>query len=322
MFILELLESKRGQHISGEDIARRLNISRNSVWKAMKDLEKDGYRIDAATNKGYSLCEDNDIVSVQGILPFLSKKELSNNIHVYESLQSTNKTAKERAVSGAEHGTVIIADCQTEGKGRYGRKFYSPPGHGLYMSLILRPERIWFATPTLITAFAAVSVCESIEAITEKAPQIKWVNDIYLNGLKVCGILTEAVTDLESGNIQWIVAGIGLNVSTPDFPKELNTIAGAVFASVNPSATRNRFAAEIINRMVTPEYQYGNHEMLDQYKKRLMMLGDKVLICSPQGEYTAVAVDIDETGRLIVKKDDGEIAALSSGEISVSPKLS
>ena len=317
--ILALLESNRGQSISGEYIAERLNISRSAVWKSIKELEKAGYKIKAVTNKGYCLSEDNDIISIQGILPYLSNEDFSEKIFVYDSLESTNKTAKEMAISGAKHGSVIIADNQTAGRGRYDRKFFSPPGHGVYMSLIIHPSRMWFETSTLLTIFAAVSVCEAIESITEKKPQVKWVNDIFLERKKICGILTEAVLDLESGNIQWIVIGIGINFSTPsiDFPEDLQNIAGSIFYDGNPTATRNQLIAEIANRMVLPEIHCSEKQIVEKYRQRLMMIGKRVTVSGFGEPYEAIALDIDDLGGLVVKKDTGEITTLSAGEISV-----
>ncbi len=319
-YVLELLENKRGQNISGAYIAEQLNVTRNAVWKAVKELEKDGYTIKAVTNKGYCLSDDNDILSVQGMLPFLSDKEISDKINVHASLESTNKTAKELAISGAEHGTIIVADCQTVGKGRYNRNFISPPGHGIYMSFILRPtQQHWIGVPTLVTSYAAVSVCEAIETTTGKMPQIKWVNDIFITGKKICGILTEAVTDFESGNMQWIVVGIGINFTTPDtgFPENIKHIAGSVFSGDIPTITRNQLAAEIINRILNIEKNCDNKTMLGEYKKRLMMIGKKVVVTGLNEPFEAMAVDIDEIGRLIVKKDNGDILSLFSGEISI-----
>jgi len=313
--ILALLESNRGQNISGEHIAAHLGISRNAVWKAINALKKDGYTIKAITKKGYALCDDTDILSAQGIAPFLENKEAVGKIFVYQSLESTNKTAKEMAISEAEHGTVIIADAQTAGKGRYARKFFSPAAHGIYMSFILRPTH--FDTPTLITSFAAVSVCKAIEAITDKTPKIKWVNDIFLDEKKICGILTEAVTDFESGNIQWVVVGIGINFSTPasDFPEEIKATAGALYAGTG--ITRNRLAGEIINRIMTLDAGYDSTKMLAEYKQRLMVLGKRIIVTGTQEPYEATATNLDEIGRLIVEKDTGEIFALSSGEVRI-----
>jgi BirA family biotin operon repressor/biotin-[acetyl-CoA-carboxylase] ligase len=171
-----------------------------------------------------------------------------------------------------------------------------------------------------VTSFAAVNVCEAIEAVSEKVPQIKWVNDIFLDGKKICGILTEAVTDYESSNVQWIVVGIGINFSTPtdDFPDDLREIAGAVFSDNNPPTTRNHLISEVINRMMAGENRCG--EMLAEYKKRLMMLDKRIIVTGAKQPYEAVAIDIDDVGHLIVKKDDGQIITLSAGEISIRNK--
>ena len=255
------------------------------------------------------LSDDNDILSVQGMLPFLLDKGVSEKIYIHDLLESTNTTAKKLAVSGARHGTIIMAESQTAGRGRYGRSFISLPGHGIYMSFILRlTKQQWVATPTLVTSYAAVSVCEAIEATTGKEPKIKWVNDIFLNGKKICGILTEAVTDLENGSIQWIIAGIGINFTTPaeGFPEEIKQIAGSVFGD-RPTITRNRLAAEVADRMLVFESQYGNEAMLAEYKKRLMMIGKKVAVTGFNEPFEAIATDIDDTGRLIVKKGNGDV---------------
>lgn len=316
--VLALLEAQRGESISGERLAEILGVSRNAVWKAVKELQKDGYRIVAVTNKGYRLSDDNDILSIAGILPFLSEKSqpFANQIHIYKSLESTNKTAKEMAVSGAAHGTVILSDTQTMGRGRYSRSFFSPGG-GLYMSLVLRPEGLRFENPTSVTAFAAVAVCEAIECVCQKVPEIKWVNDIFLDGKKVCGILTEAVTDFESGELDWIVLGIGINVSTrtEEFPAELQSSATSLYPDEKMPGVRNKLAAQIINRILGFEIPPQEAEIFEAYKKRLMVLGKKITVIQNQTEFRATAIDIDSAGHLIVKKESGEIISLSSGEI-------
>ena len=319
--ILELLEQQRGQSISGEHLAEILSVSRNAVWKAVKELQKDGYDIVAVTNKGYCLSNENDIISIQGIKPFLSKKSLSyaNKIKIYKSLESTNKTAKEMAVAGAEHGTVVISDCQTKGRGRYARNFFSPSGGGLYMSIVLRPEVLPFENPTTITAFAAVSVCEAIESVSKKVPQIKWVNDIFIDGKKVCGILTEAVTDFESGGLDWVVLGIGINVytRTEEFPTELQAIATSIYPDKKLLGVRNKLSAEIINRILGLKVLPSETEVFEKYKKRLMILGKEITVIQNQTEYRATAIDVDSIGHLIVKNEKGEIITLYSGEIRI-----
>ena len=319
--ILELLEQQRGESISGEHLAGVLGISRNAVWKAIKELQKDGYNIVAVTNKGYCLSAENDIISIPGIKPFLSERSqfYANKIQVHKSLESTNKTAKEMAVAGAEHGTIIIADCQTMGRGRYSRNFFSPSGGGLYMSIVLRPEAMHFKNPTSVTAFAAVSVCEAIESISTKVPRIKWVNDIFIDGKKVCGILTEAVTDFESGGLDWVVLGIGINVHTrtEDFPCDLQSIATSIYPDEKMYGARNRLSAEIINRILGFETLPSETEIFEKYKKRLMVLGKKITVIQNQVEYKATAIDVDSVGHLVVKNESGERITLSSGEIRI-----
>lgn len=318
--ILELLEQNRGDSISGERLAGILNVSRNAVWKAVKELEKEGYSIEAVTNKGYRLSDQNDIVSIQGIKPFLSpqSKLYAEKIKIYKTLESTNKTAKEMAVAGAEHGTVIIADSQTKGRGRYSRSYFSPSG-GLYMSIILRPEVLNFENPTSVTAFAAVAVCEAIESISEKTPEIKWVNDILIDGKKVCGILTEAVTDFESGSLDWIVLGIGINVyiKTEDFPDDLQTSATSIFPNEKMFGVRNKLSAEIINRILGYDITPREAEIFRKYKNRLAILGNQVTVIQNKNEYKATVIDIDAAGHLVVKNENGEIITVSSGEIRV-----
>ena len=318
--ILELLEEHRGETVSGGRLAEMMQVSRNAVWKAVQELRAEGYSIAAVTNKGYSLSEENDILSVPGIRPFLSAGNLScaGRIHIYPSLESTNRTAKELAIAGAEHGTVVISDSQSAGRGRFSRSFFSPPG-GLYMSIVLRPEHLRFENITAVTAWAAVAVCEAIEAVSGKVPTIKWVNDILLDGKKVCGILTEAVTDLESGLFQWIVVGIGVNVHlrTEDLPLELRSSVGSVCPEEGCSGVRNRLAAEILNRMLGAETLPEEPELFARYRKRLMMLGKEITVLQGSDSYRAMALDVDPEGHLIVRKESGELVSLYSGEISI-----
>ncbi|MCL2036064.1 MAG: biotin--[acetyl-CoA-carboxylase] ligase [Oscillospiraceae bacterium] len=325
--VLQFLEEKRGESVSGGVISRTLGISRNAVWKAVKQLQKAGYKIEGVSNRGYSLCENSDVLSAAGIVSHLRElfgKEMSHKLEVHSVIESTGKAAKEKAIDGAEHGTVILADKITKAKGRYNRKFFTLAGHGVYMSIILRPSQ-WeefdsFDVPTLVTAHAAVSVCRAIESTTGKSPQIKWVNDVFLDGKKICGILTEAVTDFESGNMQWIIVGIGINFITPEdgFPDEIKNTAGAVFDRIEgtePTCSRNRLAAEVINHVLEPDDD--SQTLLQEYRRRLMMLGKRVVVSGLKKPFEAVAVDIDETGRLTVRKDDGETLSLSSGEVSL-----
>ena len=228
------------------------------------------------------------------------------------SLESTNDTAKNMQNPG--HGGVIMADSQTAGRGRHGRSFFSPPGCGIYMSVILRPAQMQLDNLALVTPMAAVAVCEAIEATTAKAPGIKWVNDVLLDGKKICGILTETVPGAP-GEISHIVVGIGVNFAMPPggFPEDIAHIAGALFEV--PDISRNQLAAEIINRLLS--HENTAHRIAAAYKKRLLVLRKRVLVTSPGVTYEATALDIDSNGGLIVQKDNGEILTLATGEISI-----
>jgi len=248
-----------------------------------------------------------DILSISGLMPYLSDVGYANKIYIYESLGSTNTTLKEMAETGHGHGTVVISDSQTSGRGRYGRSFYSPSG-GLYISFLLRRESLKLPEITMITALAAVMVCRAVKKVIGKESLIKWVNDILLDDKKVCGILTETVNDS-------IVLGIGINISA-EFPDNLNKVA----ASISPGAdasVRNRIAAELINVFLSPDTDFNNDEIYKEYKKRLTLLGKKIVVSQADTQYEAVALDIDKTYRLIIKKTDGTVEALLSGEVSV-----
>ena len=317
--VLRLLEERRGTYLSGAQIAETLSVSRNAVWKAIRDLRNAGHQIDAVTNKGYCIRTDDDTLSVQGMLPFLVPAVDPAQIRIYPSLVSTNQTAKELALAGAPHGTAVIAEIQTGGRGRCARAFASPPG-GLYMSVILYPERLQFEHITAVTAFAAVAVCEAAVAVTGRELQIKWVNDLFLAGKKVCGILTEAVTDMESGGLGWIVLGIGINVNTRlcKFPADLRQTAGVLCPDGEAVyANRCRLAAEILNRTAGFQSPPQESRIMQAYKQRLMMLGQAVTVVQGEREYPATACDIDAAGHLIVQTADGRQQTLSSGEIRI-----
>ena len=320
--VLAALEAHRGEPVSGEQLAEALSLSRNAVWKAVNELRRSGYRITAATNRGYCLAEDNDILSAEGIAPLLSPtaKPFAGLVHFYPTLTSTNLTAKELALAGAPHGTTVIAETQTGGRGRYTRSFFSPKG-GLYISIILHPDRLHFSEITSVTAFSAVAVCDAIQAVSGRIPQIKWVNDVFLDGRKVCGILTEGVTDLETGSLGWIVVGIGINAvgKQTDFPPELREIVTTVFEEAPASGIRCRLAAELINRIAGCDPMPKESALYENYRKRLMMLGQTVTVVQGERTYPALAVDIDNAGHLILQTADGKQTALSSGEIRILP---
>lgn len=315
--IIELLDFNRGAYLSGEEIAAMLNVTRASVWKAVKSLQKEGYEISAVTNKGYCLSEYTDILSLPGISKYLSTEAGELCIEVHKKVDSTNTMMRQRAVSGSAEGCVIIAGEQTNGRGRFGRSFYSPSDTGIYMSLLLRPT-LTTDNSVLITTSAAVAVCEAIEKILSKTPQIKWVNDIYIDGKKVCGILTEASLGLESGMLEYVVLGIGVNVYRPDngFPDEIKHIAGTIFET-RQSDMRNRLAAEILNRFVNYYHVLDQKDFIDEYRRRSLVIGRNIMVLLQNSFIPATALDIDDNCRLKVRYADGREEYLYSGEISI-----
>ncbi len=321
--ILRMLDGANGACVSGEELAGRLSVSRAAVWKAVRALRTDGYEIEAATNRGYRLLSAADVLTPASILPFL--KNDSAPVYCRHALGSTNSEAMRLAIDGAPHGTVVLAEEQSAGRGRRGRAFFSPPRSGLYMSLIFRPQAArggGFVSATaagrdaadviLLTVAAAVAVCEAIEALTPRAPKIKWVNDILLDGKKVCGILTEAVGDLESASVACLVVGIGVNLTTPEdgFPEELRAIA----ASLGGGLPRGRLAAEIANRLFDRFDDLSNPAMLDAYRARSVVLGRRVRYVEAGRERVGNVVGINDRGNLVLESDEGT-SVLQAGEI-------
>ena len=277
--VLEFLEHNKEDYISGEFMAESLGLSRTAVWKAIKELRKQGYVIEASSKKGYLLGMSNDIISELGILAEL--EDVSKNssssvlvkqgmIHIHESLDSTNRTAKEMAISGAPGGTVVIAKSQTLGKGRREHEFFSPEG-GIYMSIILTPEMLPSLEPDVVTALAGVSVCEAVQNLCGIEPGIKPVNDLFVDGKKICGILVESGTEFDTGTVQWIVIGIGINFDSDinEFPKELKSIAGALFEPGKAAITKNRLIAAIICNLLRLRAESTN-DVMKAYNDRLI----------------------------------------------------
>lgn len=306
-----ILEKNRGCAVSGQELADRLGVTRAAVCKAVKQLREDGYDISAATNRGYILEESTDVLSEEGIRALLGEKYCSNSITVYKSIGSTNTEAKRSAMLGAAHGTIFAADCQTGGRGRHGHTFYSPAGTGLYLSVVLKPEKP-LSDCTLTTIAAADALADTIEDLTDCKPEIKWVNDILVDGRKVCGILTEAISDIESGMTEAIIVGAGVNVSTRDFPPEIADTAGSLKSSI----TRNKLAAGIISRLLDYTAELDSKQLLADYRRRSAALGETVTFTRDGKVITALATDINDAGNLIVQTPNGT-EVLKSGEISI-----
>lgn len=317
--VLDSLWQSQDEYISGAELAQRLGVSRTAVWKAMGQLRTQGYLIESVTNKGYRLSSRSDVLSAAGVEKYL--KDQSLRIQVVDMVDSTNSAMKRMAAEGAPRGSVLIANEQSAGRGRMGRSFYSPPGTGIYMSLLLRP-RTDAQRATLVTASAAVAVAEAIEHLAGEPAQIKWVNDVLFHGRKVCGILTEAAMDFESGMIDHVVLGIGVNTAVPaeGFPEELRGVAGAAFGAARVPELRCRLAAEILDRFMDYYACLGSRVCYEAYKSRSVVLGKDVQLISPGREaIPARVLDIDRDFALVVKTGEGQIQRVNAGEISLRP---
>ena len=318
--ILHILESNKSKTVSGQELADMLEVSRTAVWKAINSLKVEGYSIESTPNKGYSLAESSDVLSAEGIRLYLNEEFKNIPITVHKTIGSTNTEAKILAVQNAQHGTTIVSEEQTKGRGRFGRDFFSPSDSGIYMSIILKPE-LNIGNSVLITSAAAVVVCNAIEKFTSVSPKIKWVNDIFIDNKKICGILTEAVTNFESGMLDCVVVGIGINVKTKneDFPMELQNKAGSIFID-DDSFIRNQLTAEIINNVLKISKKLENKDFMPAYKQRSMILGEHILYKKDNNWHEGYASDIDDYGGLIVFKKKKKKITLNSGEVSIKKK--
>jgi BirA family biotin operon repressor/biotin-[acetyl-CoA-carboxylase] ligase len=316
----KLFEENKGCFISGEDIGKKLGCTRCAVWKAVKSLRAEGYDIPAVQNKGYCLAENNDIITEEKIRKHLDTEKVKE-INVFRSIDSTNSGLKTLAANGAPEGTLVISENQTAGRGRRGRSFFSPDNTGIYMSLLLRPD-IPVTDAVKITTSAAAAAAEAIEELTGIPSKIKWVNDIYLRRRKVCGILTEAATDIECGRAEYVILGIGINVYPPseDFPDEIKNTAGCVFEE-RISDMRSMLAARVISYFFRYYEELEKNTFFESYKKRIMWIGEKINIISPSGTVPAFLTGINDDCGLLVKYADGTEGVVTSGEISIRKKL-
>ena len=286
--VLEALEANRGEYFSGEALAGKLQVSRSAVWKAISQLRESGYPIDAVSNRGYCLRAESAILSPQSIAQYLTVPGLA--VEVQPVVTSTNTLLRQQAEAGAPEGTVLAATEQTAGRGRRDHSFFSPPDSGLYISFLLRPE-LAAQEALALTTCAAASVALAIEDCAGVDAQIKWVNDVFCRGKKVCGILTEAALDLETGGLQYAIVGIGVNLFPPEggFPPELNE-AGAVFDSKPQGLeSRSQLAGSILNHFFSFYPNLTEKPFFEDYRRRSLVLGQPITILERGQTRPAVA---------------------------------
>lgn len=315
--LLALLTEHLGNYVSGEEIAERIGCTRGAVWKAVKALNNEGYNITGVNNKGYMLGDESDVLDEKAIRDALGKEYSDMDIHIHKVIDSTNTEISRLSAAGAKEGTVVIAAEQTAGKGRRGRSFYSPAESGIYMSVLLRPT-LPMEQSVRITTAAASSVAEAIEEVTGVPAGIKWVNDIYVGGSKVCGILTEASFSIEDNKLDCIILGIGINLYQPDsdFPDDIKNVAG--FICDNKSFSyKNKLIASIIKHFMTYYSEISSGSYMEAYRKRLLWIGENINIISGDERIPAILLGVDDECHLKVRYADGREDAVSSGEISI-----
>ena len=325
--VLLYLQEHTGEPISGEIMALALNKSRTSIWKAIQSLKKEGYSIESSTNKGYTLSQNNDVLSEQQINQELIQQHhpIDWNIQTMESTTSTNDLAKIYANHNSTTPAIFISEEQTAGRGRLGRTFVSPSKTGLYISLCLFPT-IALEDLSLITCATAVACIETLEQLTGKSLNIKWVNDLFYQDKKVGGILTEVISDFESQQVQSLIVGMGINLidSPQSFPKELHSIVGSVFSSKteydNSSFNRNHFIVQFLEKWTFYYQNLSKRDFIESYKEHSNVIGKFVNVFEGNQTYSAYTKDIDENGHLIIEKEDNTLHSLSYGEVSIRTK--
>lgn len=321
--MLALLRAHPGEFVSGEQASQKLGISRTAMWKAVDTLRKEGFEIEARTGLGYRLVSAPDLLTEPEIRACLKPTEIvGSELHCFEEIDSTNTYAKKIALTGASDGSVVVADCQTAGRGRMERRFQSPKGKGIYLTALLRPdlppERLM-----LVTALAGVAVCQAVEQVCGLHPGLKWPNDPVVGGKKLCGILTEMSLEGESGRLQYLVLGIGLNVlqQPEDFSPDVAEMATSLLQATGKPVSRAALAAaeiEAIDRLYTALRTGDLSEYLAAYRRDCVNLGKTVQLIAPDGSReTVTAVGIDEDFGLVVRDGDGNERTVRSGEVSV-----
>lgn len=315
--ILSLLR-ERADYVSGQELCEHFGVSRTAVWKAVNQLKKEGYEIEAVQNRGYRLVDEGEAYGQNSIASRLHTAWAGRELRFWESIGSTNVQAKLEAENGAPHGTLIVADMQTAGRGRRGRNWDSPAGTNIYFTLLLRPQ-LPPQKASMLTLVMATAVARAIRLETGLEAGIKWPNDIVLHGKKVCGILTEM--SAEPDYIHYVVIGTGINVGEQEFPPELSDKAASLNVELGGRVDRSALTARVMECFEEDYEVFTATEDLsglsEQYQKLLVNLDEQVCVLDPKGEYRGIARGITPSGELLVECPDGKIKEVYAGEVSV-----
>ena len=316
--ILYVLEKNRGELVTGGDLAKQMNVSRTAVWKAVNLLRSRGNEIESIPNSGYILKRDSDGLSRLMIEQYLRTETFGREIEILKTVDSTMNYIKRLDTAHISEGYSIIADEQTGGRGRLSRQFYSPAYEGIYLSFLVKPN-IKLSETTFLTICTAVSVSRALEKVCEIKTDIKWVNDIYCGGRKICGILTEAAISAEMQSVEYAVIGLGVN--TGNIPSQISDTATSIYNETKKKGIRNLLISQILNEFEEVYFDFvkfkRKNEILDEYTSKLFVLGRQVEVNALDKKYKASVIGINEDAELLIECEDGTRLSLNSGEISL-----
>lgn len=310
--ILAYLKSTH-DYVSGEEISNHLKISRQALWKHIHQLKDDGYDIVAVPHLGYKLVSSPDRLFAQEITHGLGTKVLGRQVYFFESVSSTMDSAVQRAMEGEPEGSLILAETQTKGRGRMGREWISQKHKGIYASIILRPKILPTQAPVL-TLLTAVSICESINGHCGVQTTIKWPNDIFIGTKKLCGILTEL--EAESDEVHFAVIGFGVNVNNEK--KSILPIATSLYEETGEVVNRTMLLQAIVRQLELNYISFLKHGpsvIIEKWRQHSITLGRRIKVSLHKSHLEGQAVDIDDDGALLVRKDNGLIQRLTAGDI-------
>lgn len=314
--LLSFLLEKTEDFVSGEEISDHLQCSRTAVWKQIEELRKEGYQIEARPKKGYRLVYRPDRVAPEELKPHLTTNCFGQQIRHWQQVKSTQPLAHEWAKEGAEEGALVITEEQTQGKGRMGRPWVSPPSSGIWMSLILRPAIPLFEAPQL-TLLTSVALTRALRRETGLDIRIKWPNDLLIHGKKICGILTE--TRGEQDQVQYVVVGMGINVNATEasWPQDLKEVATSLAIEGKRTYHRVELIASILKEsegMYEAYLTHGFEPIRVLWEEYAGMIGRRVRTLSPQGPVEGTAVGLDPSGALLIRQND-KISPVFSADI-------
>jgi len=299
--VLEELKKNRELYFSGEELSRRLGVSRTAVWKQVEALRQQGYSIEAVNNRGYRLTGVPDRLLAAEIQEGLATRIMGRQAESYDQISSTNTVAREKAEAGAPEGLVVVAEEQLDGRGRLGRQWLSPAGKGIWLSLVLRPDLRPAQAPR-ITLAAAVALSLAIQQATGIRAGIKWPNDLYLNGRKVAGILTELKA--EADRIHYIVlgAGVNANLKEEDLPGSFLRKATSLLMELGRPVSRLELVKDFLTQLdlIYPLVGSNFETVLKSWKELSITLGREVKVTSPWEQINGLARDLTDEGALIV----------------------